>query len=140
MLMAVIFSARSPTSVLAVVREMQAKGEVTSIVIGITVAGDVFVLTLFAVVSAMTAGFCSDSAFDAASFVVNLVMIPVAILWGVLLSPILMLLVRNDYLQHLILPLGFLTFLICDYILAISAQQTDFELRIDALLICITAG
>jgi NhaP-type Na+/H+ or K+/H+ antiporter len=140
MLVAVILSARSPTSVLAVVREMQAKGEVTSIVIGITVAGDVFVLTIFAVVSAMTANFCSGAAFDVASFMVNLVMIPVAMLWGGVVGLMLIQMVKIPYARHLILPFGFLNYLICDYILAVSSHQGKFEVDIDALLICITAG
>jgi Kef-type K+ transport system membrane component KefB len=140
MLVATILSARSPTSVLAVVRELQARGEVTSTIIGITVAGDVFVLTIFAIVQAMTANFCSGTAFDVATFFVNLVMIPVAVLWGWLLGQLLVQMLRFDELKHLILPLGFLNYLICDYILALSDATGKYEIDIDALLICITAG
>ena len=55
MLVATILSARSPTSILAVVRELKASGPITHVMIGITVAGDVFVLTIFAIVQAMFA-------------------------------------------------------------------------------------
>lgn len=140
MLVATILSARSPTSVLAVVRELQAAGYITSVMIGITVAGDVFVLTIFAIVQAMTINMCSTSAFDPATFIVNLVMIPAAIFWGYLLGFVLVALLYYDYLKHLILPVGFFTYLICDYIFAVSSESSKFEINVDALLICITAG
>jgi len=140
MLIATILAARSPTSVLAVVRELKAAGYVTSVMIGITVAGDVFVLTIFAIVQAMTINFCSGGAFDPATFIVNLVMIPAAILWGYLLGWVLVGLLYIQHGKHLILPIGFFTYLICDYILAASEDQSAFEINVDALLICITAG
>lgn len=140
LLVAVILSARSPTSVLAVVRELQAKGEVTSIIIGITVAGDVFVLTIFAICMAMASNFCSGEAFDVPTFLVNIAMIPVAIAWGAVLGFLLIVMIKLPYLRYLILPLGFLMYLICDYILEYSHHHGHYHFDVDALLICITAG
>jgi hypothetical protein len=71
---------------------------------------------------------------------VNLVMIPVAMLWGGVVGLMLIQMVKIPYARHLILPFGFLNYLICDYILAVSSHQGKFEVDIDALLICITAG
>lgn len=140
MLVATILSARSPTSVLAVVRELKAAGYVTSVMIGITVAGDVFVLTIFAIVQAMTINFCSAETFNGGSFAVNLVMIPAAIFWGYLLGWVLVGLLYIQHGKHLILPIGFFTYLVCDYILKVSDDETNFSIDIDTLLICITAG
>lgn len=140
MLVAVILATGSPTSVLAIVRELQTKGEVTSIIIGFTVAGDVVILTIFAVVSAMTQNFCSGTAFNVPAFMINLVMIPVSIIWGILLGYGMEYMLRVEQTKHLILPLGFLMYLICDYILETSKEETPYHVEVDPLLICIAAG
>ena len=142
MLVATIRAARSPTSILAVVRELQASGPITSVMISITVAGDVFVLTIFATVQAITINLCSSGAFDGVAFVVNLFMVPAAVLLGWLLGHGLVRLLHFKRLKHLILPIGFCTYLFCDFIHAVSMSSTrsKFALHMDASLICITAG
>lgn len=140
MLIATILAARSPTSVLAVVREMQAKGPITSILIGITVAGDVFILTIFAIVMSMAQNLCSGEPFNGATFAINLIMIPCAFVWGYILGLIVVFLLQFKNLKHMILPIGFFTYLICDYIEAQSTATSKYVVSIDPLLICITAG
>lgn len=140
MLIATILAARSPTSVLAVVREMQARGPITSILIGITVAGDVFILTIFAIVMSMAQNMCSGDAFDGATFAINLIMIPCAFVWGYILGLGVVFLLQFKNLKHAILPIGFFTYLICDYIEASSTASGGYEISVDPLLICITAG
>jgi Kef-type K+ transport system membrane component KefB len=140
MLIATIMTSLSPTSVLAVVRELQASGPITHIMIGITVAADVVVLTIFAIVQTMTQNLCSGKEFDVATFFVNLLLIPAAMVWGWLLGHLIVRLLYFKRLKHLILPICFLNYLICDYILAVSTMSGDFEINIDALLICISAG
>jgi Kef-type K+ transport system membrane component KefB len=134
MLIATIMTSLSPTSVLAVVR---ASGPITHIMIGITVAADVVVLTIFAIVQTMTQNLCSGKEFDVATFFVNLLLI---LVWGWLLGHLIVRLLYFKRLKHLILPICFLNYLICEYILAVSAASGDFEINIDALLICISAG
>ena len=140
MLVATILSARSPTSVLAVVRELNAKGPVTDIMVAITVGGDILVLTLFAICLGITRNACSGLAFDAASFFVDLTMILVSFLMGIVLGGILLICLHFPRMENLILPIGFLTYLICDYILAVSEETTKYALGIDSLLVCISAG
>lgn len=140
MLIATILSARSPTSVLAVVRELQASGPITHIMIGITVAGDVFVLTIFAIVMAMTIGVCSGAPFSAADFFVNITMIPAAAVWGYGMGKVLVVLLQFKKLKHLILPIGFFIVLLCHFILVVTEETSRFTLDIDSLLVCITAG
>jgi Kef-type K+ transport system membrane component KefB len=139
-LVATILSARSPTSILAVVRELRAGGPITHIMIGITVAGDVFILTIFAIVSALTFNVCSGEEFNVPRFLVNLAMIPAAGVWGFCLGHLLILLLGFKKLKHAILPIGFITVLSCTYILRISSTTSEYGFDIDALLVCISAG
>lgn len=140
LLVATILSARSPTSILAVVRELNANGPITHIMIGITVAGDVFVLTIFAIAQSLTFNFCSGLDFDAQTFVVSLAMIPGAAVWGYILGHVMVKLLNFKKLKHFILPIGFFTVLSCQYILRYTTSRHIFGIDIDALLVCITAG
>lgn len=140
MLIAIVLAAGSPTAMLAIVRELQARGPVTSVMIGITVAGDVFIITIFAVIMSITKNMCSGDSFDGATFAINLVMIPTSIVWGYILGLGMILMLKYENTVHLILPIGFFNYLICDYIEGTSSQDSAFEISVDPLLICITAG
>lgn len=140
MLAGVVACLRAPSAVLAVIREMKAKGDLTATSIGVTVLGDVMALVLFAISMAMTSNFCSGEAFDVPIFLVNIVMILVAIVWGATAGLVVIQVMRIPYAKYLILPIGLLCFMTCDYILATSKLSTDFALSIDAMLVCIVAG
>ncbi len=53
LLLAVILIARSPSSTIAVIHELKAKGPFTQLVLGVTVVTDVVVITLFAIALAL---------------------------------------------------------------------------------------
>ena len=53
-----IMVARSPASAIAVVRELKAKGPATSIMLGVTVVGDVVVLVLFTLSNSFALAMC----------------------------------------------------------------------------------
>ncbi len=103
-------------------------------------AGDVFILTIFAIVQAMTFNFCSGDAFNLPLFIINVLMIPGAVVWGFLLGYFLIFLLNFKKLKHLILPIGFLTVLLCNYILAVTSTHSKFGIDFDSLLVCIAAG
>ena len=107
---------------------------------GITVAGDVFILTIFAIVQAMTYNTCSGDQFNTPLFLINVIMIPAAVVWGYCLGYVLILLLNFKKLKHFILPIGFLTVLCCQYILRVTTSHAKFGIDIDSLLVCITAG
>lgn len=140
MLIAIVLAAGSPTAMLAIVRELQARGPVTSVMIGITVAGDVFIITIFAIIMSITKNMCSGDAFDGATFAINLVMIPTSIVWGYILGLGMITMLAYEKTVNLILPIGFFNYLICDFIEVVSTQDSVFEISVDPLLICITAG
>jgi Kef-type K+ transport system membrane component KefB len=139
-LVACILSARSPTSVLAVVRELQAKGPVTSLMIAITVGGDILVLTLFAIFIGLAQPTCAGKPFDFPTFIIDLVLILAAFVWGIALGGFLMFIFKYPVLRHLTLPTGFFTYLVTDYVEEQSAHNTKYSLIFDTLLICIAAG
>lgn len=140
LLVATILSARSPTSVLAVVRELKAKGPVTDMLVAITVGGDIIVLTLFAINLGITRNMCAGLAFDPAAFFLDLALILVAFAMGFVLGWIIIGCLYVPHAMHLILPIGFLTYLICDYILAVTEEEGGYVVGLDALLVCIAAG
>lgn len=140
LLAGVVCCVRSPSAILAVMREMKAKGQLSAINIGVTVLGDVVALVLFAIFMSTASNFCSGEAFDVPSFFVNLVMILVAIVWGATVGLLIVQLLRIPYAKYLILPIGLLCFMASDYILATSKLNTDYEMSIDGMLMCIVAG
>ena len=75
-------------------------------------------------------------------FLVNIAMIPAAGIWGYGLGHVLILLLQFKKLKHFILPIGFFTVLLCQYILRVStiAIRGHIGIDIDSLLVCITAG
>lgn len=140
LLVATILSARSPTSVLAVVRELKAKGPVTDMLVAITVGGDIIVLTLFAINLGIARNMCSGESFDAAGFFIDIVLIGVAFIFGALVGGLIIACLDVPHMTHAILPIGFITYLLCDYILAVSEESSEYPVGIDALLVCISAG
>ena len=144
LLISTILSARSPTSILAVVRELKAKGPVTDMLVAITVGGDIIVLTLFAINLGVARNMCAGLSFDAASFFLELVLILVAFAMGYVIGWITIGCLHIQHGAHLILPFGFLTYLTCDYILAVTQENEErgngHIVGIDSLLVSIGAG
>jgi uncharacterized membrane protein YciS (DUF1049 family) len=144
LLVATILSARSPTSILAVVRELKAKGPVTDMLVAITVGGDIIVLTLFAINLGVARNMCAGLTFDPASFFLELTLILVAFAMGFVIGWITIGCLYIPHGIHLILPFGFLTYLTCDYILAVTQHNEEHGhghiVGIDSLLVSIAAG
>ena len=135
-----MLSSYSPTTVLAIIRELKSKGEVTDIVVSISVVGDVIALILFAVFRSTATNACSGKAFDAPSFMIDITMIILSIVIGVAYGGLIMLMLNIKHMNHAILPLGFLLYLTCDYILAYTLAYNEYSIDIDPLLICIAGG
>ena len=125
---------------LAVVRELKAKGPVTDMLVAITVGGDIIVLTLFAINLGIARNMCSGESFDAGGFFIDIVLIAVAFIMGGIVGYIIIQCLDIPHMVHAILPVGFITYLLCDYILAVSEESAAYPVAIDALLVCISAG
>jgi Kef-type K+ transport system membrane component KefB len=137
-----IMVARSPASAIAVVRELKAKGPVTSTMLGVTVVGDVVVLVLFTLSSSIALAVCSGAGFEGGAFIVTLITLVAAVGIGYLLGFFMIFLLwlpRNGG-KYTIIPLGFITFVLCDWFAIYSIKNWGVSINFDALLVCITAG
>ena len=140
---ATIMIARSPSSALAIIKELRARGPFTHKVLGATVLMDAVVIIIFAAAVSFAAALVEGAAFQTSLliFVVFEILLDIGlgILIGLLLSAI-MNLPYNLLKSILILLLGLSVFLL-------STQLHDFHLFLlpvgifsEPLLICMTAG
>lgn len=147
MMVALVFGsimvARSPASAIAVVRELNAHGPLTSCMLGVTVVGDVVVLLLFTLSSSLALAVCSGDGFQGAEFLLTILSLVLAIGFGYLVGYFFILLLwlpRAPWAKHFILPCGLFIFILCDWFELYSSSTWGVAINFDALLICITAG
>ena len=140
---ATIMIARSPSSALAVIKELRARGPFTHKVLGATVLKDAVVIVIFAAVISVAAVIVEGAVFDVALLLFVLFEIVLDIVLGVVVGLLLrkiMDLPGRLFRSGLILLLGLGVF-------TLSVQLRDFHLFSlpvglfsEPLLICMTAG
>lgn len=138
-----IMVARSPASAIAVVRELNAHGPLTSVMLGVTVVGDVVVLLLFTLSSSLALAVCSGDGFKGAVFLITILSLGVGVGIGYAFGYLCIFLLwfqRAPWLKYTILPLGLFIFILCDWFELYSNRVFGVAINFDALLICITAG
>lgn len=139
----VIAVARSPSSAIAIISETKAKGEYTDTVLSVTIATDVVIIMLFAVVVSTSRLLMDGTGTLSLTFLLKLVLeIVVAFVLGFLLGKGLILLIEKVKIEFpvVITATGFLVIkashLFGDYL-----QGTmDVHLHLEPLLICMAAG
>jgi len=139
-----ILVARSPSSAIAIVKELRAKGPFTQTVLGVTVIMDVVVIALFAINSTI-----ADALFTGLRLNYALILLLALELGGALLSGylickvilhILILPTHHMLKTGLILSTGFLVFELSAWIRVFTHNRFPFEVLLEPLLICMTAG
>jgi Kef-type K+ transport system membrane component KefB len=137
-----IMVARSPASAIAVIKELRAKGPMTSTLLGVTVMCDVYVLLLFTLASTVTESSCSDDGFNAASLGGLFLSLFCCVVSGWIVGKFLILLMffRRVPTKYLILPLGLLIFIGSSHLTEYSHHHMPFVFNLEPLLLCITAG
>lgn len=142
-LMATIFVARSPSSAIAVINELRAKGPFTQTSIGVTVVKDVLVIILFAVCFAVSKTLVSGEDFSLASLGFLLIELVTSFALGKLLGGILMWFFKfrmNQYLKvSILLIIGYSVYLLAYWLGDFTEQEHILGHRfyIEPLLICI---
>ncbi len=139
-----ILVARSPSSAIAIINELRAKGRFTRTVMGVTVIMDVVVIVLFAaattVADALLTGLTGNAGFVfflALEIGLSMSMgIPVA---GVLFL-ILRLPARFFFKSVLVLLTGYLVFIGSFALRSWTHRQMNVEILIEPLLVCMVAG
>jgi len=143
-LVGVILVARSPSSAIAIINELRAKGPFTKSVLGVTVIMDVAVIVLFAVGSEFAHAVGSNLEFNL-TFIGLLVMeIALSLVGGCLLwlivAKIVPLALPRPIKSLLLLLIGFSVFLGSDYLRQYSHENWNFELFLEPLLLCMIGG
>ena len=141
LLMAVIFVARSPSSVIAVINEMRAKGPFTQTIMGVTVLTDVLVIIAFAICLAVVRTFVAGAALDfmfLLHILINLVLsFGLGWVFGQLLHRIMRLALATKWKTPIVLLTAYGVYFLSRWLAHSSADFLHFEIELEPLLICI---
>jgi len=139
-----IMVARSPSSAIAVVNELRAKGPFTQTVLGVTVIMDVVVIILFAANCSIADALFSGLNFNFLFILLLVLEIGASILIGYIVSKIILTILRLPDQKHLktglILLMGYLVFVCSSQIREITHDTLFVEILFEPLLICMVAG
>ncbi|MAW65499.1 MAG: potassium transporter TrkA [Flavobacteriales bacterium] len=142
-LMATIFVARSPSSAIAVINELRAKGPFTKTAIGVTVVKDVLVIVLFAVCFALAKTFLSGEPFSLFSLFYLLIELVTSFALGRLIGIIIKWFFKFKMNKHLkvsvLISLGYSVYLFAHWLGDFTVQEhiLGHKFYIEPLLICI---
>ena len=143
MLMATIFVARSPSSAIAVINELRAKGPFTQTAIGVTVVTDVLVIILFAVCFALSKTLLSGDSFSLLALGILLVELFVSFGLGWVLGRFIMWFFKFKMNKNLkvtiLIALGYGVYLFANWLGDFTAQShiLGHKFYVEPLLICI---
>lgn len=135
-----ILVARSPSSAVAVVNELRAKGPFTKRVLGVTVIMDVVVITLFAVNSSVADALITGLSVNLTFLFLIIAELAIALGIGYMLGKVLELILslpvkRNIKILFTLLT-GYGIFIFSSFIRTASHTYLPFEVLLEPLLIC----
>ncbi len=139
----VIAVARSPSSTIAIIRETNAKGPLTEIVLSVTIVTDVLIIIIFAVVMSLCQVAITSGTFIDISFILELTFeIIIAFATGFLLGKGIIFLIEKINIEFpvVIIAMGFLVIKFCHLIGEYFYQSHDISINIEPLLICMASG
>jgi Trk K+ transport system NAD-binding subunit/predicted Kef-type K+ transport protein len=139
-----ILVARSPSSAIAVVHELRARGPFTKTILGVTIVMDSVVIILFAINSSLADALMTQLGFDArlvglltAELVLSVV---VSAAVALVLDFILGRHIRAEVKVGLILVTGYLMFVLSSTVRRFTHDHLTFEVFLEPLLIGMLAG
>lgn len=139
-----ILTARSPSSAIAIVTELRARGPFTQMALGVTVIMDFIVIVLFALSSSVADALFADVPLNVSFvFLLLIELVLVGALGYVLSWALRWILARHfdgSLKTALILLAGYSTFLISHWLREYSHEHLPFELLAEPLLICMIAS
>ena len=141
-LTATIFIARSPSSAIAIMNEMRAKGRFTKTAISVTVIKDVLVILIFAICFSIANTLVKGLEFSYLLLVELLVELSATFLLGIVLSKVLGFLFSLKLHQYIkiavLLGFGYSIYPLSRYLQHVSELYLPFDILIEPLLVCIT--
>lgn len=139
-----ILVARSPSSAIAIVNELRAKGRFTQTILGVTIISDVAVIAVFAFSSSAADALLTGLGFDLFTIVLFAGELAVSVLIGFgvsrLIAAILYLPLPQLAKTIFILCTGYLVYDLSAFARSFSHQIFSVEILLEPLLICMTAG
>jgi Kef-type K+ transport system membrane component KefB len=139
----VIAVARSPSSAIAIISETNAEGDYTDIILTVTIAMDVIIIMLFAIVMSLSGiSFHTGSQIDILFILYLLIQIILALFLGFLLGKGIVFLLEKVKVEFpvVILAMGFLVTKFCHLLGEYLAASYEISLHLEPLLICMAAG
>ena len=144
MLVAAILVARSPSSAIAIVNELRARGRFTRTVLGVTVVMDVVVVLAFAFSAAVADVILTAEGFDVGVILLLGLELVLALLAGFLVGRTLVFILSTRLDSRLkitfILLVGYSVFLFSHALREYSAHYLPVEIFLEPLLVCMVAG
>ena len=139
-----ILTARSPSSAIAIINEMRARGPFTKTVLGVTLTIDVLIVVLFALCTSIVSTLLTGQNFDLGFMALVSVEVLGSIAIGVLVGQLMKLILRNHWEDWLKIPaillIGFLVFVLSAELRYFSHDNLPVELLFEPLLICMVAS
>ena len=139
-----IMVARSPSSAIAIINELRAKGPFTSTILSVTVIMDVLVIIIFSTSSSIADAILSGLPFNIGFIGLLIFELSISFFLGYLLSKILILLlklsIRVQIKKWTVLLSGYMVFVFSKEIKTLSHQYLPVEILLEPLLICMIAG
>jgi Trk K+ transport system NAD-binding subunit/Kef-type K+ transport system membrane component KefB len=139
-----ILAARSPSSAIAIVNEMRARGPYTQMTLGVTVIMDFVVIMLFALSSSIADALFTDVPLNISFIILLLIELVLVILFGFITSWILRWILSRHFggtlKTILILLTGYGVFIFSAWVREYTHANLPFELLIEPLLVCMIAS
>ncbi len=140
----VILVARSPSSAIAIVKELRANGPFTQTALGVTVIMDVVVIIFFAFNSSVADALLTNLPFSSGFIFLVLTELLLSLSLGYALGKSLQFIVSRRIGRNLktviILMAGYGVFLFSDIIRDLTHSRWSFEVLLEPLLICMIGG
>lgn len=143
-LMATIFITSSPSSAIAVINELRAKGRFSQTAIGVKVIKDVLVIVLFAISLSLSVTIISGTSFSVLKILVLVFELGVAVVAGYLAGKLITLVLsfrmKLTLKTILVLAIGYGIFLFSHYTGSYSASLLKVNVHVEPLLSAIVAS
>jgi Trk K+ transport system NAD-binding subunit/Kef-type K+ transport system membrane component KefB/mannitol/fructose-specific phosphotransferase system IIA component (Ntr-type) len=144
LLVGAIMVARSPSSAIAVVNELRAKGPFTKTALGVTVIMEVVVIILFSISESIAGTILTDVGFDLKFILILFVELSLTVISGYLFSYLLRFILSmhcNKGLKTIfIMAAGLVVFVIPGLFKQITQEYLSCGILLEPLLICMLAG
>jgi len=144
LLIATIFVASSPSSAIAIIDEMRAKGKFTQMSIGVTVIKDVLVIVLFTICFSLSGMLFKGTAINYTLAIKLIIELVLSFATGYILGKLISVLIAFNISELaktiLILLLGYSVYLLSHYLSDFSRTTFNLSIHIEPLLSCIIAS